>query len=41
LGIEAIKWQYLRGVPDPSLISPDTWHHDFSLVQRPGNMGLK
>jgi pimeloyl-ACP methyl ester carboxylesterase len=37
LGIEAIKWQYLHGVSDPSLVSPDTWNHDFALVQRPGN----
>ncbi|MFI6693359.1 alpha/beta fold hydrolase [Streptomyces sp. NPDC050433] len=32
-----IKWQYLHGVPDPSLVSPDTWHHDHALVSRPGN----
>ncbi|MDW6064682.1 alpha/beta hydrolase [Streptomyces sp. FXJ1.4098] len=37
LGLEAIKWQYLHGVPDPSLVSPDAWHHDAALVQRPGN----
>jgi pimeloyl-ACP methyl ester carboxylesterase len=22
---------------DPSLVSPDTWHHDYGLVSRPGN----
>ncbi|MFD8382976.1 alpha/beta fold hydrolase [Streptomyces sp. NPDC059679] len=37
LGLDAIKWQYLHGVPDPSLVSPDAWHHDAALVQRPGN----
>ena len=37
LTLEAIKWQYLNGVPDESLVSPDTWHHDFALVSRPGN----
>ncbi|MDH2427323.1 alpha/beta hydrolase [Sphaerisporangium sp. TRM90804] len=37
LGVEAIRWQYLHGVPDPSLVSPDTWHHDHALVSRPGN----
>ncbi|WP_344926577.1 alpha/beta hydrolase [Saccharopolyspora gregorii] len=37
LGIEAIRWQYLHGVPDPSLVSPDTWHHDHALLSRPGN----
>ena len=24
-------------MPDQSLVSPDTWHHDFALVSRPGN----
>ncbi|MFC7110386.1 alpha/beta fold hydrolase [Nonomuraea rubra] len=37
LTLDAIKWQYLTGVPDPSLVSPDTWHHDHALVSRPGN----
>jgi pimeloyl-ACP methyl ester carboxylesterase len=37
LTLEAIRWQYLRGVPDESLVSPDTWYHDFALVSRPGN----
>jgi pimeloyl-ACP methyl ester carboxylesterase len=37
LTLEAIRWQYLHGVPDQSLVSPDTWEHDFALVSRPGN----
>jgi pimeloyl-ACP methyl ester carboxylesterase len=37
LTLEAIRWQYLHGVPDQSLVSPDTWHHDYALVSRPGN----
>ncbi|HEY4004585.1 MAG TPA: alpha/beta hydrolase [Pseudonocardia sp.] len=37
LSLEAIRWQYLTGVPDESVVSPDTWHHDFALVSRPGN----
>jgi len=37
LTLESIKWQYTHGVPDPTVVSPDTWHHDFSLVSRPGN----
>jgi pimeloyl-ACP methyl ester carboxylesterase len=37
LGIDAIRWQYVHGVPDPSLVSPDTWEHDFALVSREGN----
>ncbi|MFD3522405.1 alpha/beta fold hydrolase [Streptomyces sp. NPDC058653] len=35
--LDMIKWQYLNGVPDPSLVSPDTWQHDHALVSRPGN----
>jgi pimeloyl-ACP methyl ester carboxylesterase len=37
LTCEAIRWQYLHGVPDESLVSPDTWEHDFAQVSRPGN----
>jgi pimeloyl-ACP methyl ester carboxylesterase len=37
LTLESIRWQYLTGVPDQSLVSPDTWHHDFAQVSRPGN----
>ncbi len=34
---DAITWQYLAGVTDESLVSPDTWTHDAALVARPGN----
>ncbi|MCA2211300.1 alpha/beta fold hydrolase [Jidongwangia harbinensis] len=37
LTLDAIRWQYTAGVPDESLVSPDTWHHDHALVSRPGN----
>ncbi|WP_326570913.1 alpha/beta fold hydrolase [Actinacidiphila glaucinigra] len=37
LSLEGIKWQYVTGVPDETSVSPDTWHHDFQLVSRPGN----
>ncbi|MDT7607165.1 MAG: hypothetical protein QOG96_1668 [Pseudonocardiales bacterium] len=37
LGLDAIRRQYVHGVADPSVVSPDTWHHDFALVSRPGN----
>jgi pimeloyl-ACP methyl ester carboxylesterase len=37
LTLDAIKWQYLTGVPDETVVSPDTWHHDFALVSRSGN----
>lgn len=31
-----VKWQYQHGVPDQSLLSPDAWQHDLSLLARPG-----
>lgn len=37
LTCEAIRWQYLHGVRDETLVSPDTWQHDFAMVSRPGN----
>ena len=37
LTLDTIRWQYLTGVPDPTLVSPDSWYHDFALVSRPGN----
>jgi pimeloyl-ACP methyl ester carboxylesterase len=37
LTLEVTRWQYLHGVADESLVSPDTWNHDFALLSRPGN----
>ncbi|MEV4538111.1 alpha/beta hydrolase [Asanoa sp. NPDC049518] len=37
LSLDMIRWQYVHGVPDESVISPDTWTHDHALVSRPGN----
>ena len=37
LDIEAIRWQYLTGVEDPTVVDPQTWLHDHALVSRPGN----
>lgn len=37
LTLDAIRWQYVHGVPDPGVVSPDTWYHDYALVSRPGN----
>ena len=34
---ETTRMQYVAGVPDESVVSPDTWHHDFALLSRPGN----
>ncbi|WP_164701339.1 alpha/beta fold hydrolase [Modestobacter sp. KNN46-3] len=37
LSLDAIRWQYLHGVADETVVSPDAWHHDHALVSRPGN----
>ena len=37
LTLEAIRWQYVTGVADQTLVDPDTWLHDHALISRPGN----
>jgi pimeloyl-ACP methyl ester carboxylesterase len=37
LTLDATKWQYTGGEPDETLINPESWHHDFDLLSRPGN----
>ena len=37
LTLAGIRRRYLHGVPDEGTISPDTWHHDFALMSRPGS----
>ena len=37
LTLESIRWQYLTGVPDETLVDPTAWEHDVALVSRPGN----
>lgn len=39
--LKATKWQYTHGVPDTSLVSPDTWTHDQTLLDRPGNQEIQ
>jgi pimeloyl-ACP methyl ester carboxylesterase len=39
--LEVTRWQYVAGVPDESLVSPDTWHHDYALLSRPGNDAIQ
>ncbi|GAB2965689.1 alpha/beta fold hydrolase [Amycolatopsis acidiphila] len=41
LTLDATRWQYLTGVPDESVVSPDAWHHDFALLSRPGNDAIQ
>lgn len=37
LTLDATRWQYLTGVADETLVSPESWHHDYALLSRPGN----
>ena len=37
LTLDGYKSQYLIGVKDPSLVSPDTWTLDLASLHRPGN----
>ncbi|WP_046496943.1 alpha/beta fold hydrolase [Streptomyces odonnellii] len=37
LTAEITRWQYVNGVADTSLVSPDNWVHDQALLDRPGN----
>jgi pimeloyl-ACP methyl ester carboxylesterase len=39
--IKATKWQYTNGVKDTSLVSPDTWTMDQTLLDRPGNSEIQ
>ena len=39
--LKATKWQYTHGVPDTSLVSPDTWTHDQALLDRRGNQEIQ
>ncbi|MGF1463091.1 MAG: alpha/beta fold hydrolase [Maricaulaceae bacterium] len=41
LTVEATEWQYTHGQPQPELISPDTWHTDQYLLDRPGNQEIQ
>lgn len=41
LTLEGTKWQYLTGVRDPSVISPDNWLVVQLLLDRPGNQDIQ
>ncbi|AFM16004.1 putative hydrolase or acyltransferase of alpha/beta superfamily [Mycolicibacterium chubuense NBB4] len=41
LTFDTTKMQYVAGVPDETVVSPDTWHHDFALLSRPGNDAIQ
>ncbi|BCM69667.1 alpha/beta fold hydrolase [Streptomyces tricolor] len=38
---DGVKWQYLHGVPDPSLVSPDAYEHDAARLARPGQTAIQ
>lgn len=37
LTLEATRWQYVTGVPDETMVNPESWYHDYALLSRPGN----
>jgi pimeloyl-ACP methyl ester carboxylesterase len=37
----ATKWQYTNGARNPEAISPDNWHVDQRLLDRPGNQDIQ
>jgi pimeloyl-ACP methyl ester carboxylesterase len=37
LTLDSIRWQYVHGLADETVVSPDTWNHDYALISRPGN----
>jgi pimeloyl-ACP methyl ester carboxylesterase len=41
LELDAVRWQYLQGVPDPSVVDPENWLHDGALLRRPGNDAIQ
>jgi pimeloyl-ACP methyl ester carboxylesterase len=41
LNITATKWQYMNGVGDTTLISPDNWIIDQAGMDRPGNVDIQ
>lgn len=41
LTLESTQFQYLDGVPDTSLVSPDNWTIDQARLDRPGNQEIQ
>ena len=41
LTLKAVRWQYLHGVGDPSLVTPEAWQHDYALISRTGNDAIQ
>lgn len=41
LTLDRMRWQYVHGVADPTVVDPETWLHDFHALQRPGNLEVQ
>lgn len=41
LTLDSTRWQYTAGVRDVEAISPDSWHIDQRLLDRPGNQEIQ
>jgi pimeloyl-ACP methyl ester carboxylesterase len=41
LSLEATKWQYTHGAPNPELIAPESYTLDAALMERPGNAEIQ
>jgi pimeloyl-ACP methyl ester carboxylesterase len=41
LGADGIRFQYLHGVSDPSLVAPEAYTLDIALIERAGNMDIQ
>jgi pimeloyl-ACP methyl ester carboxylesterase len=41
LTLDATKWQYVHGVPDESVVSPDGYTLDFAFLSRAGNAEIQ
>ncbi|MBO9718180.1 MAG: alpha/beta hydrolase [Pseudoxanthomonas sp.] len=41
LTLEATRWQYTHGEPDPGLVSPDAYTLDQAYLDRPGNNDIQ
>jgi pimeloyl-ACP methyl ester carboxylesterase len=39
--LDATRWQYTNGVPDDTLVNPESWYHDYALISRPGNDAIQ
>jgi pimeloyl-ACP methyl ester carboxylesterase len=36
LTTDLVRWQYVHGLEDPSVVDPDTWTRDVAQISRPG-----